>query len=217
MHRMRAINLGLPKSGTTSFAEAMARAGLNVADHRIRRGQAADPAMTRNFVGLVLYRGYYGSGDPLELLHEFDAVAEASFLHQGRSAWPQMDHALIAAIRERHPHVKFTATRRDPARLANSMMRWTNMPKRLLENSLPGLPAGFGGTEGELARWIDGHYAHLDRIFAGDDAYLCFDVADPEAQPKLEAHLGFDLPWWGRANENTSRPADENEDRDQTA
>ncbi|MGI3165810.1 hypothetical protein [Pseudooceanicola sp. 200-1SW] len=208
-HRMRVINLGLPKSGTTSFAEAMTAAGLNVADHRIRRGQASDPGLTRNFVGQVLYRGFYGSGDPLAELAEFDAVAEASFLHGGRQAWPQMDHALLMAIRDRHPHVKFTATRRDAAKLANSMMRWTNMAARLEGNALPGLPVGFGGDEGQLARWIDGHYAHLEAIFAGDPGFLQFDVADPEAQTRLQDFLGFDLPWWGRANENTDRPAEE--------
>lgn len=206
MHRMRVINLGLPKSGTTSFAEAMTRAGLNVADHRIRKGQTARPAMVRNFVGQVLYRGFYNSGDPLEELGEFDAVAEASFLHGGRQAWPQMDHALLSAIRHHHPHVKFTATRRDATKLAGSMMRWTNMAARLEGNALPGLPVGFGGEEAHLARWIDGHYAHLATLFAGDPDYLELDVADPGAQLSLQQFLGLDLPWWGRANENTARP-----------
>ncbi|MBR9763732.1 MAG: sulfotransferase family protein [Rhodobacteraceae bacterium] len=206
---MRVINLGLPKSGTTSFAEAMAKAGLNVADHRIRKGQTATPALVRNFVGQVLYRGFYNSGDPLEELQEFDAVAEASFLHAGRQAWPQMDHALLMAIRARHPQVKFTATRRDAGKLANSMMRWTNMAARLEGNALPGLPVGFGGTEAHLARWIDGHYAHLATLFEGDPNYLELDVAAPEAQQRLQAFLGFELPWWGRANENTARPEED--------
>lgn len=203
---MRVINLGLPKSGTTSFAEALARAGLNVADHRIRKGQTTHAGMVRNFVGQVLYRGFYNSGDPLEELQEFDAVAEASFLHGGRQAWPQMDHALLTAIRARHPHVKFTATRRAADKLAGSMMRWTNMAARLEANALPGLPVGFGGSEAHLARWIDGHYAHLARLFEGDPAYLELDVAAPDAQQRLEQFLGLDLPWWGRANENTARP-----------
>nr|WP_163849989.1 sulfotransferase family protein [Pseudooceanicola aestuarii] len=202
---MRVINLGLPKSGTTTFAEAMKAAGLAVADHRIRRGQTADPALWRNFVGLVLYRGFFATGDPLHLLGEFDAVAEASFLKGGHSAWPQMDHALIAALRARHPQVKFTATRRDAGALAGSMMRWTNMAKRLPDADIPGLPSGFGTTQAELTRWIDGHYAHLEQIFAGDPAYLELDIAAPDAQARLAAHLGLDLPWWGRANENAQR------------
>ncbi|MBT9382480.1 sulfotransferase family protein [Pseudooceanicola sp. CBS1P-1] len=204
---MQVINLGLPKSGTTSFARAMKAAGLKVADHRIRRGQTADPALWRSFVGMALYRGHFGNGDPLRDLGDFQAIAECSFLQGRRSAWPQMDFALIAAIRDRHPQVRFVATWRPPEALADSMRRWTNMATRLEAASLPGLPEGFGADPGQLARWIAGHHAHLHMLFAGSDRFLELDVADPAAQDRLAGFLGRDLPWWGRANANTRRPS----------
>ena len=42
MSRLRVINLGLPKSGTTTLARALRKAGLHVADHRIKPVQTDD-------------------------------------------------------------------------------------------------------------------------------------------------------------------------------
>ena len=64
--------------------------------------------------------------------------------------------------------------------------------------ALPDLPA----TSRERMTWIDGHYAHLRAIFSGDPAFLEYDPADPSAPSRISAHIGRDLPWWGKANAN---------------
>lgn len=199
--RLRIINLGLPKSGTTTLGVALARAGLRVADWRIRKGQSEDRRILFGFVGDHLYRGYYDSGDPLALLGDFDAVTEMSVASHGLSLWPQMDWGLLAAIRWHHPNTKFLLSHRDPAALVKSMLGWSNLGKsRLPQQNVPGLPAGYGATPEQLTRWIEGHYAFCRRVFRDDPDFLEYDLTDPEAPAKISAFLGLDLPWWGRAN-----------------
>lgn len=203
MSRLRVVNLGLPKTGTTTLARALKMAGLRVADHRIRPRQTDDAALHNRFVADLVYRGYFETGDPGARLPGFDAITELSLLREGRSMWPQMDFALIDAIRRHHPGVKLLGSRRDSWEVSQSMLAWSDLGvARLPASDIPGLPAGFGETSKERMAWIDGHYAHLARIFAGDPDYLEYDVSDPGARDAIAAHTGIDLSWWGRANTN---------------
>ena len=201
-----AVNLGLPKSGTTTLAKALRMAGLRVADHRIRGRNSDDPALKGLYVAEVLYRGYFETGDPGALIPDVTAISEMSMLRAQKSQWPQTDLALIRAIRAHHPGVKFLASRRESFAMSQSMLAWSNLgTDRLPTGAVPGLPAGFGETSKERERWIDGHYGNLREWFAGDPDFLEFDIADPEAPNRISAFLGVDLPWWGTANANPLR------------
>jgi hypothetical protein len=201
MSRLRIVNLALPKTGTTTLTQALRAAGLTVADWKIRAGQSQQADISRRHLGKIIYEDYFDSGDPLARLGEFDVVNEMSAVREDRSLWPQTDWGLLSAIQEHHPGVKFVLTRRDPAKAADSMMRWNNLGKRRLPQAdVPGLPRGFGTTEAELARWMEGHYRFCERIFLGCDNFLPYDIEDPDAAQKLALYLGVDLPWWGQAN-----------------
>lgn len=203
MSTLKVVNLGLPKTGTTSLAHALKVAGYLVADHRIRPRQTNAVHLKDAFVADVLYQGYFQSGDPGALFEDFTALTELSCLRQGKSLWPQMDFALIDAIRKHHPDVRFVASRRDSWDLSQSMLAWSDLgTDRLPKSGIPGLPEGYGETSRERIQWIDGHYAHLDVIFSGDPSFLAYDVSDTGAQSAVAAHLGTELPWWGRANAN---------------
>ena len=207
MERLRIVNLGLPKSGTTTLAHALKVAGLTVADYRIRRRQTEDRALHGAYVGALIYRGFFETGDPLALMPGFQGFAEISCLTSHVSLWPQTDFAVIDAIRRHHPDVRFLASRREARALSDSMLRWNDLgTNRLPNGAIPGLPAGFGATSLERMAWIDGHYAHLRAIFAGDPAFLEYDTAAPDARYRIAAHIGRPLPWWGRANANPRRP-----------
>ena len=199
--RLRIINLGLPKSGTTTLGVALGKAGLKVADWRIRKGQTEDRRILSGFVGDHLYRGYFETGDPLALLSDFDAVTEMSVASHGMSLWPQMDWGLLDAIRRHHPNTKFLLSHRDPAALVKSMLGWSNLGKsRLPQQNVPGLPAGYGATPEQLTRWIEGHYAFCRRVFRDDPDFLEYDLLDEGAPARIADFLGIALPWWGRAN-----------------
>jgi len=201
MTRLRVINLGLPKSGTTTLGRALRAAGLNVADWRIRQGQSRGDRHRRAFVGKLMYQAYFETGDPLALMEEFDAFTEIEVMREGLNLWPQSDFGLISAIRARHPGARFLLSRRDPAKLSDSMMRWSNMGRRRLpRNAVPGLPEGFGRREAERIRWIEGHFAFCRQAFAGAGDFLDYDIEDPHAPARIGAFLGIDLPWWGVAN-----------------
>ena len=203
---LRVVNLGLPKTGTTTLARALKLAGFKVADHRIRPRQTPRAELHDAFVADLLYRGYFETGDPGAHFAEFDALTELSLLRQGKSLWPQMDFALIDAIRKHHPEVRFLGSRRTSWNVSQSMLAWSDLgTDRLPASDIPGLPEGFGETTKERMQWIDGHYAHLAAIFRGDPCYLEFDVSDPQARDRIAAHLGVTLPWWGRANANPKK------------
>ncbi len=210
--RLRVVNLGLPKSGTTTLAHALRLAGLKVADYRIRRRQTPDAELHNAYVADLMYRGFFETGDPLAHMDDFDGFSEVSCLTATHTLWPQTDFALIAAIRVAHPGVRFVASRRDARAMSDSMLRWSNLgTERLPAGDVPGLPARYGATTRERMTWIDGHYAHLRAIFAGDPAFLDYDPADPDARARIAAHIGRDLPWWGTANAN---PRDDDDQED---
>lgn len=202
MTKMQIINLGLPKSGTTTLARALRRSGLHAADHKIKVGQSQGDALAEAFVADLLYEGYFKSGDPLARLAEFEALSEISVLRERQPAWPQMDFGIIDALRKTHPAIKFVATWRDPQELSNSMLNWTSMVARMEKAALPGLPVGYGVEQADRIRWIEAHYAFLEAVFAGDANFFILDVAAVNAREQLEAFTGRDMPWWGQANRN---------------
>ena len=206
---LRVVNLGLPKSGTTTLGEALKHAGMKVADWKIRPGQSES---TRGFLGKLMYDGWFETGDPLQYLKEFNAFTEIEVVRDGMNLWPQTDWALISAIRAQYPGTKFILSFRDPAKHADSMRRWSNLGKRRLpQNAVPGLPEGFGWKPGELERWIAGHADFCRQAFAGSPDFFEFNIEDPESKSKIEGFLGIDLPWWGRANANSTHPGEESE------
>lgn len=208
MTELKVVNLGLPKSGTTTLAEALRQAGFSVADWRIRAGQTKNRKITHAFVGKLLYEGFYSSGNPLALMPEFDGFTEISVVRNGLNLWPQTDWALISAIQDHYPDVRFLLTHRDSVKLSDSMARWSNLgTRRLPENSIPGLPEGYGSTDVDRIRWIEGHYAFCRKVFAGAKNFLEYDVEDPDAPFKIGKFLDRDLPWWGVANRNDNNPS----------
>ncbi|MDW4497514.1 hypothetical protein R5H30_05935 [Sulfitobacter sp. D35] len=198
---LRIVNLGLPRTGTTTLARALRRTGFKVADYRIGPRQTRDPALRGRFVADLLYDSYFACGDPGTGLGPFTALTEIGLLREGRSLWPQTDFALIRALRRHHPDLRFLASNRDGFALSQSMLGWSDLgTRRLPEAAVPGLPQGFGETTKQRQTWIAGHYANLRAFFAGDPAFLEYDIADPRAPELISAHVGCELAWWGRAN-----------------
>lgn len=205
---LRVVNLGLPKTGTTTLARALKTSGFKVADHRIRPRQTDHRPIHNAFVGDLIYRGYFETGDPAAHLPGFDAISEMSCLRNGRSLWPQMDFGVLTALRAHHPGLRFVATRRPTWDVSQSMLAWSDLGlDRLPAGAIPGLPPGFGDTSKQRETWIDAHYAHLARLFENDPDYLELDVTESDARDRLSEHLGQDIAWWGRANKNSDKVA----------
>jgi hypothetical protein len=204
MKRVKLVNLGLPKSGTTTLAHALDQGGWTVADHKVRRIHTREPGLGGTFVGRQLYNGYFESGDPFRVLDPFyDALTEISVLNGDTCLWPQCDYQMIKAMRLTRPDLLFVATWRPAEEVSESMRRWNNMgTDRLPNGHIPGLPHGYGETDAERIRWIEGHYDMLRDMFGDDPRYLELPMAAADARERLSAHVGIDLPWWGRLNVN---------------
>jgi hypothetical protein len=210
MSGVKLVNLGLPKSGTTTLATALTHAGWVAADHKLRRVHSRAPGLGGTFIAKQLYDGYFSaSGDPFAVLDRFyDALTEVSVLKGPLSLWPQCDYAMIKAMRQARPDLRFVATWRPPEAVSDSMRRWTNLgTDRLPHGAIPGLPHGYGVTDRTRIRWIEGHYAMLDELFGEDPRFLWLDMRAPDAAERLAAHIGRPVPWWGRANRNRSGAA----------
>lgn len=203
MRGVKCVNLGLPKTGTTTLAFALEKAGWRVADHKVRRIHTRDPGLGGTFVGRQLYNGYF-EGDPFKYVDLYDALSEISVLKGDTSLWPQCDYAMIKAMRLARPDMLFVATWRPAEETSDSMRRWNNLgTDRLPAGAIPGLPLGYGASDSERIQWINGHYDMLNDIFGDDPRYLRLDVGAENARAQLAAHVGRKLPWWGKMNVNS--------------
>lgn len=186
------VIVGFPKSGTTTIHEALKRAGLKCVHWK--RGEAP--------VGELVYRGWFETGDPFAFLSVCDALTQMDYCVPPRNYWPNLDIALLLAMRRTHPGTKFVLNYRDPQATAASMGRWGDLQGRMTRCAIPGLPRGVGTRQEDLVRWIDAHIRAIREVFAGSDDFLELDIASETARDDLGRFIGRELPWWGVANRN---------------
>ncbi len=219
VHRIRLVNLGLPKTGTTTLHHALNEAGWRAADHKVRRVHARAPGLGGTYIARQLYNGYFENGDPFHHLDGlYDALTEISALSPSAALWPQCDYTMIKAMRLSRPDMLFIATWRPATEISDSMRRWGNLgTDRLPAGPIPGLPASYGARDDERVRWIEGHYAMLRDLFGDDPRYMELPVGAADAHDRLERHVGISLPWWGKLNENTDEKTSSKDNKAETA
>lgn len=189
---MELFNLGLPKSGTTTLHEALRRSGLRSAHWKV----------PRRIIGRNITTHFNAGRDPLTDLREYDAITQADYISDGLSFWPQMDIALLTALRAHHPECRLLLWTRAPAKVASSILRWHDLRQRLGTMGAPGLAPVDAGSEAALVAWIEGHYAQMRRHFGHLPDFMEIDVEDPGARDKLGAFLDRKITWWGKSNVN---------------
>lgn len=195
---MRAVVIGFPKAGTSTLQTAVSRAGLR-AFHQIYRGRP---------IGRLVYAGLLRHGDPFHFFPDVDILTQMDICRpeSGENFWPNLDLAVLTAIRARRPDCLMILNRRDPAAIAGSIGRWYDLQARIVDSDVPGLPRGFGGTAAELERWIAGHYDAVTTLFGGGPGFLDLDITREDARERLGAFLGVEIPWWGQANPSPPQP-----------
>lgn len=189
---MRAIVIGFPKSGTSTIHKSFVESGLRPY-HWVYNGKP---------VGQLVYDGIFQFGDPFALLRSADCVTQMDYCapKQGLNFWPNLDFNVLLRIRNLYPKCVFILNHRDPRSTAKSMLGWHSLSRRMSRVDIPGLPAGYGVTEDELATWIAGHISAARSIFKGDSAFLDLDITHSDAPELLGKALGIELKWWGIAN-----------------
>ncbi|PRY77329.1 hypothetical protein CLV80_106174 [Yoonia maritima] len=200
---MRLFNLGLPKSGTTTLHTALVKSGLNSAHWKFRSADQGTKKITRRFVGEAIYSSYLTGGDPLAELTQFDAITQPDVIMPPLSLWPQMDVSVLSQVREHHPTCLFLMLTRSPEKVADSMLRWSDLHERLKKRRAPGLSNWHVSSREGLVAWISSHYDNMRDTFGSDKRFLEVDIADHDASEKLSHALGVEIKWWGKANVNT--------------
>lgn len=183
--------IGFPKSGTTSLTRALIKSGIKSAHWRLpRKGQ---------FVGAQIYQAIYAGLDPFAYLPGFEAVTQADVCIPSLSLnlWPNLDFAVLSAIRRAHPACLLLLNYRDPEAIADSIIKWEDLQERLTISDIPGLPRGIGGERRELIVWIENHFDACRRYFGRDDNFLELDIESPDVPERLGRALGTEIVGWG--------------------
>lgn len=195
------VVVGFPKSGTTTIQTAFTKSGIKSV-HWMKDDKP---------VGQLIYEGYYQEQDPFFHFDGIQAITQMDFCdfikEQGRrrlvSLWPNLDIAMLLAIRRRYPECKFILNYRDPEKTVSSISRWFNLQDRITRAECPNLPSGFG-TSSELVQWIENHHQTLRDLFADDKNFIEIDIASPTAKQELESFIGTEFSWWGVKNKGKS-------------
>ena len=195
MSTVRIFAIGFPKSGTTTLQEALEQAGLRAAHWRIPAGLCAR----------LVYKAYDRGSNPFRYFEGYEAVTQADICRPHFNLWPQLDHDLIAAAREHNPGLKLLLNTRHIPDLISSIRRWNNLHELITAHDIPGLPAGKGASDDELAGWIAAHYQRCRELYGDSPDFFEYDIADPAAPQLLGEFLGLELPWWGVLRENPTR------------
>jgi len=187
---MKLMAIGFPKSGTTSLTRALETSGLKAAhwqDDKYR------------FVGELIYHAVLNGLDPFAHLKGYDAVTQADVClpAKQRNYWPNLDFAVLRAIRRAHPSCLFLLNYRRPEAIYESFMRWRGMQQRLERSDIPGLPINAGATRDHLIRWIENHFDACRTFFANDPHFLEIDIESPDVPSILGGALGIQIKGWG--------------------
>jgi len=190
---MKAFVVGFPKAGTTTINDSLASSGFNTVHW----------TYGRDYIGEMIYRNYYQGLDPLAGFQEIDAITQADVCMPALELnyWPNLDFTILDSIRRNHSECLFILNWRDPSLTASSIRRWSDLQDRIIMSDIPGLPRGYGKTQDELVRWIEGHHKAVRRFFRGSN-FLEVDISSADAPRKLGDALNLEIMWWGQANIN---------------
>ncbi|WP_197018369.1 sulfotransferase [Sphingomonas sp. URHD0057] len=186
---MKLMVIGFPKSGTTSLTEALTASGFRPAHWRTHAGR---------FVGSLIYQAIYRGLEPFALLERYDAITQADVCLPSLQLnfWPNLDFAVLSAIRRAHPTCLLLLNYRRPEAIADGIMKWDDLQQRVAMSSIPGLPVGVGDKREELITWIENHFDACRRFFAGDEHFLELDIESAVAPARLSKALGMEIVGW---------------------
>ena len=196
---MKLMVIGFPKSGTTTITRALEASGLRPA-HWQDEGS--------RFVGALIYHAVLSGMDPFAHLKGYDAVTQSDVCMPGKGInyWPNLDFAILQAIRRAHPDCLFLLNYRRPEAIADSIAKWPGLQNRINNGDIPGLPPGYGNDRDHLIRWIENHFSACRAYFGADDRFLEIDIEQSDAPKLLGDKLGVEIVEWGDFKPSVSRP-----------
>ena len=192
---MKLMAIGFPKSGTTSLTHALKASGLKPAHWRAKG----------RFIGFQIYDAIYRGLEPFALLEGFDAITQADVCvpNLQLNLWPNLDFAVLSAVRRAHPSCLLLLNYRRPEAIADSIIKWEDFQERITNSNIPGLPRGLGGQRKHLITWIENHFDACRRFFANDEHFLEVDIESPDVPDRLGKALGIGIVGWANHKAKT--------------
>ena len=194
--------IGFPKSGTSSITDCLKAAGISTA-HLLHESQPLGVAMMKSLrEGKLMLSNF---PENLTAYTQMDVLLQCE--HKKRkckwNAWPQL--VAVPVLDLQYPCSKFILNKRSINDHINSINKWRDFRRRIVENDLPFLPRGKGSTDCELASWIQRHYDAMEAYFQGRPRdFLAIDI-DREfdfVESELKEFLGLEDLKWTRSNAN---------------
>ena len=174
------INLGFPKSGTSSLYDYYSCGNVVSSHHKCKLETCGECVFANVEAGRPPLDScgnyaFYGQLDVDGMNYD----SEGNWPGEGTLCYfPQL--SALQELHDAYPTARFTLTTRPPAHWLASVVGW-GLQERLVDCDLPGLPKG-KGTEDELMAWFSGH---LDTVRE-------FVAAHPSHGPLLEIDIEDD-------------------------
>jgi hypothetical protein len=188
------INLGFPKSGTSSLYDYYSCGNVGSSHHKCKLETCGECV----FANVEAGRAPLDSCGNYAFYGQLD-VDGINYDSEGN--WPGDTHALcyfpqLSALQELHdayPTARFTLTTRPPAHWLASVVGWGSLQDRLVDCNLPGLPKG-KGTADELMAWFSSHLDTVREFVAAHPSHgplLEIDIEDDSTGQVLEEATGI--------------------------
>lgn len=196
------INLGFPKSGSSSFHMFM----THIYTRYNSSYKSCHWRISGEYVCEPLRRTYNTSGNPLRLLpNTCRAISQADCeTFPEHIFFPQISMAeqLMAQL----PHARFVLPTRNSSAWIRSIKAW-GMYDRIVKANLPGAPPGKPLTPDGMKLFQQEHYSRIRKLAKLHSAHLFeFDIEHVDANA-LCNFLGVSADctrFWGHHNQNTN-------------
>ncbi len=208
---MKLINLGLPKSGTTSLDEFLNSNNI-ISSHWQVNKKETGLANKIEYVGQVIYDNHLNEKKIFDGFDTTLAISQCDVCLPkiGLNLWPQMDHQILDKITSQYPDCKLLLLKRSPNKVISSIRKWNDLYMRIVVSDIIGLPAWEGIKDTSLATWVKGHYKTLETKYKDYDNFLSIDIEKKDSIKDLCKFLEIDLESanckeWPRANVSKQR------------
>ena len=199
------INLGLPKSGSTSLRDFFSCGNLT-ASHFKCNGAPCGMCVDQN-----LQAGrpaLHGCGD-YHVWAQLDwAPIGLPIQKKKQCFFPQL--SALKELHEQYPEATFVLPTRPPRHWIASVDNWQHADYRMREVlaacNLPGLPSGRKPSDTELASFYVQHSRTVRTFVANHPSHTLieFDLEEPDVAQKLALVSGVPATCWGKSNCKTS-------------
>jgi len=195
------INLGLPKSGTSSLYDYYSCGNVYSSHHKCKLETCGECVLANVEAGRPPLDScgnyaFYGQLDVDGINYD----SEGNWPGEGTPCYfPQL--SALQELHDAYPTARFTLTTRPPAHWLASVVGW-GLQERLVNCDLPGLPKS-KGSEDELMAWFSSHLDTVREFVAAHPSHgplLEIDIEDDRTGQVLAEATGIPATCWGKSN-----------------